>query len=222
MQQVEALSLLICDLNKYSLRTTSACAWVPISPRSCKGKQKLLEDACVLCFFCVWEEARTCSPASPSAFPWPQEILAMCRLHITGKASKICDAMESKASSWEGYVPGQVSKDGAHSPGRIVREVVKWGQSNWDNIGNILVLCKGSRDKREDPSDETRTLKYEQNKMIHLWRLQTSLVSQIWLEPKNHQARTRKCCTSFRKYYLDASRIDKRNPIKLEKSEPLR
>lgn len=40
-------SLLICDLNKYSLRTTLACAWVPINPRSCKGRQKLLEDACV-------------------------------------------------------------------------------------------------------------------------------------------------------------------------------
>lgn len=58
--------------------------------------------------------------------------------------------------------------------------------------------------------------------MIHPWRLQPSSVSQIWLKPKNHQARTRECYTSFRKYYLDVSRIDKRNPIKLEKSETLR
>lgn len=35
----------------------------------------------------------------------------------------------------------------------------KWGQNHWDDAGNVLVFCKSSRDRWENPSDEKRALR---------------------------------------------------------------
>lgn len=113
IQKVEALFFADLWFEHVQPQDNLACAWVPISPRNCKGRQKLPED--VLWLFLqlfplfLPHLGRSCSPAWCSASPWPEEILVTCQLCITGMASKICSAMENKASSWEGDVPGQVS-----------------------------------------------------------------------------------------------------------------